>query len=671
MDKRGRYLLKRYYSWPFFAGIVFAVAVPVTMLLYGWKTGLAVLAAAALYYLVALILFLIFRSRIEKKLVDFGQLFSEAEKRMLKDVTVPFAFSNGDGQILWCNPAFSNAFLAGKTNGLLSGVFPEADSIRFADEELTHVTNGDRNFAMEIARAPENLIAEFSDLTSKEETELYLLYLTDETDLLYFKRTLAAERVVMALVYFDNYEEVMSSIEYVRRSLLSALLERKLNKHFSELNAVIRKLEKDRFFVVMNQESLWQLENEKFPLLEDIKTVSIGNDMAVTLSIGVGTGGESYEKNYEFARAAIDMALGRGGDQAVIKSKSEIRYFGGKTKGTERNTRVKARTKAHALRELIEAKDKVVIMGHPISDMDCLGAAVAVYRAAKFSGKKASIVIGDVSSSVFPIVQSFRDSEEYEEDMFLTPEEAKSVVGKDTLLVVVDTNRPSYTVCPELLSMTSSIVVIDHHRQGRETIESALLSYVEPYASSASEMAAEIAQYYDENIKFRAQEADAVFAGIVMDTNNFEDKAGVRTFEAAAYLRRCGADVTRVRKFFRDSIEDYKLRAETVQSAEVFKDGYIIGICPQSGANPNQTVVAAQAANELLEIRGIKASFVLTEYEGRVFLSARSIDEVNVQVMMEKLGGGGHLSVAGAQFEGITVEEAVERLKAVIEEESV
>ncbi|MBO4411340.1 MAG: DHH family phosphoesterase [Lachnospiraceae bacterium] len=671
MEAKSKSEMKLFFRWPFFAGIVFVPAVLIAFLNLEQIWGFVALGFVLVYYLTLVLVYLILRNRIERRLVRYGESFAAAEGRLVREIDIPAAFTDGEGMIYWQNNAFRKTFSTeGRLESSLFKLFPNIETFNPETEEIYHVQFNDRQYRLEADRVPDNMVAEFEALTDRKDVSLYLIYLEDETDLLYYKQTLSEEKAVMALVYFDNYEEVMSDIEDVRRSLLSAMLERVLNKSFAGVRAVIRKLEKDRFFVVMKQESLWRLEEQKFPLLEEVKNLNIGNDMPITISIGIGLGGESFERNYEYARAAIDMALGRGGDQAVIKSPTEVRYFGGKMKSTERNTRVKARTKAHALRELIEAYDRVMIMGHPISDLDCIGAAVGIYRAARFSGKKAHIVLGDVSTSVKPLLATFTGNADYEEDLFIKPEEARQVTGKDTLLVVVDTNRPSYTVCPELLTMAPSVVVIDHHRQGRETIENAELSYVEPFASSASEMAAEVVQYYDDAIKLKPVEADAVFAGIVMDTNNFEDKAGVRTFEAAAYLRRCGADVTRVRKLFRDSMQDYKLRAETVSRAETFGDGYIISICPSIEGNPNQTVVAAQAANELLEIRGIKASFVLTDYEGKIFLSARSIDEVNVQVMMEKLGGGGHLSVAGAQFTGITMEEAVERLKAVIEEES-
>ena len=379
----------------------------------------------------------------------------------------------------------------------------------------------------------------------------------------------------------------------------------------------------------------------------------------------MGMNGESYIRNYEYARTAIDMALGRGGDQAVVKDGEKITYYGGKSQQLEKTTRVKARVKAHAMRELMETKDKLLIMGHRIGDPDSFGATIGIYRIAAAFNKKAHIVINSVNSSVRPMMDRFKDNPDYPEDLFLTGEEAAQRADANTMLVVVDVNRPSITEAPELLKLVKTIMVLDHHRQSSEIIENAVLSYVEPYASSACEMVAEILQYVGDGIKMKSVEADAMYAGIVIDTNNFMNQAGVRTFEAAAFLRRNGADVVRVRKLFRDRVEDYRARAEAVRRAEIFEKEFAISECPSEGLE-SPTVIGAQAANELLNIIGIKASFVMTQVKDTIFFSARSIDEVNVQVMMEKLGGGGHRTIAGAQLKDTTLEQARERLKEML-----
>ena len=326
---------------------------------------------------------------------------------------------------------------------------------------------------------------------------------------------------------------------------------------------------KDKYLVVMRKKSVSQLQSARFDILEDVKTVNIGNEMAVTLSIGVGLDGLTYAQNYEFARNAIDLALGRGGDQAVLKTPETIIYYGGKSQQVEKNTRVKARVKAHALKEIIAGKDKVLIMGHRMADVDSFGAAVGIYRIAQALDRKAHIVLNDISNTLQPVVDLFSNNPEYDEDMIVSSSQAMEIAGNNAVLVVVDVKRPSITECPDLLGICKSIVVLDHHRQGTDTIENATLSYVEPYASSTCEMVSEILQYTADNIKIRTEEADCMYSGIMIDTNNFMSKTGVRTFEAAAFLRRNGADVTRVRKMFREDAADYKTKADAVSQAEI------------------------------------------------------------------------------------------------------
>ena len=306
-------------------------------------------------------------------------------------------------------------------------------------------------------------------------------------------------------------------------------------------------------------------------------------------------------------------------------------------------------------------------MGHRIADVDSFGAAVGLYRKAKSLDRKAHIVLNQATTSVKPLVDLFVDNENYETDMIVNSAQALELPTSNAVLIVVDVNKPSLTECPDLLKLCKSIVVLDHHRQGSETIENATLSYVEAYASSTCEMVSEILQYINDGVKVRSDEADCMYSGIMIDTNNFMSKTGVRTFEAAAFLRRCGADVTRVRKLFRDDAVEYKTKADAVSQAEIYRNDYAISVC-KSDDIESPTIVGAQAANELLNIKGIKASFVLTEYQGKIYVSARSIDEVNVQVITERLGGGGHMTIAGCQFEGITVSEGIAKIKACLDE---
>ena len=575
------------------------------------------------------------------------------------------------GKILWLNEEFAR--LTGKSKRYrkcISSLFPEISQEKLPKKEDAEimVQFEKRDYKVVMRRISMKKLLEESGLLEIEEgSDLIACYLFDETELNQYIRQKEDEKLVTGLLYLDNYEEALNSVEEVRRSLLAALIERKLNKYFSDVDGLIKRLEKDKFILVMRQRSLEELKKKRFNILEEVKTVNIGNDMAVTISIGIGINAPTYAQNYEYSRIAIDLALGRGGDQVVIKDKDQMTYYGGKSQQMGKNTRVKARVKAHALREFMVSKDKVVVMGHKISDVDSIGAGIGIYRAAKSLNKKAHIVVNHPTMSVRPIMENFLKNPDYDEHMFIDSEEAKEIVDNNTVVVVVDTNKPSYTECEELLHKTKTIVVLDHHRQGSEMIQNAVLSYIEPYASSACEMVAEILQYFSDDIRIYNIEADALYSGIIIDTNNFTAKTGVRTFEAAAFLRRCGADVTRVRKMFRDDVKSYRAKAEAIRHVETYKNCFAIAVCPSEDID-SPTVVASQAANELLNVDSIKATFVLTDYQGKIFISARAIDEVNVQLIMEKMGGGGHINMAGAQLPGATIEEAIRQLKETLDQ---
>lgn len=624
------------------------------------------------YFAVMLFAYLHNKPRLVDEMITFAAQYGTVQKQLLNEFEIPYALVDYNAKILWVNKRFTE--LTGKDKQFhksISVIFPTLtkEILRKTEEASQHLTLDDRDFSVVMRRIYFDTMAEGSDIISMDANDEYLtaVYLFDETRLSHYIRENEEQRLVTGLVYIDNYDEALDSIEDVKRSLLVALIDRKVNKYFAEIDALVRKIEKDRYFVVFKNKYLEQLREDRFSLIEDVKTVRVGNEMAVTLSIGIGGGGDSYAQNYEYAHMSIDLALGRGGDQVVVREGEDVCYYGGKTQQVERNTRVKARVKAHALREIIQSKEHVIVMGHSISDVDCLGAAVGVYCAARMLGKKAQIVVNEVTSSLRPLVDGFSIEKGYPADLFIRSDEAMLLTNRDTLLMVVDVNRPSHTECPELLRRTDTVCVFDHHRQGSEIIEGPVLSYVEPYASSACEMIAEVLQYFPENIKLEPHEADCIYAGILIDTNNFMTKTGVRTFEAAAYLRRAGAEVTRVRKMLRNDMSAYKARAEAVRHAEVYRGCFAISICPADNVE-SPTIVCAQAANELLNIVGIKASFVLTEYQSKIYVSSRSIDEINVQLIMERLGGGGHLSVAGAQLTDCSVMQAKHIIEDTIDE---
>lgn len=663
--------LEIYLQWPLLLSAL-VLAMSVIVGLVDVTAGVVAGIFAAIYMGAAIWLYIYKRKLLLRGMVEFSSEYAWIQKNLLADMLQPYAVADNDGQIIWMNCAFSNLIgldhLARKNLQLL---FPEINKemLKKEDEVVTvHSSFGEYKYRIDMRRVPLEKAAALQEDIAENVKSQYLIavYLFDETEILYYKQQINDQKLVAGLIYLDNYDEALESVEEVRRSLLMALIDRKINKSISAMNGIVKKMEKDKYLFVIRQQYVEKIEENRFSLLEEVKAVNIGNEMAVTLSIGMGMNGDSYSQCYEFARVAIDMALGRGGDQAVIKDGQKIRYFGGKAQQVEKQTRVKARVKAHALRELMESKDRVLIMGHRMADIDSFGAAVGIYRIATAMGKKAHIVINEITSSVRPMMERFVGNSDYPEDLFLTGAKAVDVVDGATMLVVVDVNRPAITDAPELLKLVKTIVVLDHHRQSSEIIANAVLSYAEPYASSTCEMVAEVLQYIADGIKMKAAEADAMYAGIMIDTCNFVNQTGVRTFEAAAFLRRNGADITRVRKLFRDNMADYQARAEAIRQAEVFEDAFAISVCPSEGLE-SPTIVGAQAANELLNINGIKASVVLTPYNGAVYLSARSIDEVNVQVMMEKLGGGGHRTIAGAQLKDVTVEEAEKRVKEVIQ----
>lgn len=672
MKKKMKYKgqFKIYIMWPLYSAILFLL-LDVVLFTQNIRCGIIGGVFTLIYGVFALIFLLRRQPLLTKAMVEFAADYAQVQKTLLEDFKVPYGLIDETGRIIWLNHEFKNLLHRESAyRKSLTGVFSDIDEKVFdTDEEefSTDIVYEERNYRVDFRKlAIDSLMEDNPLLQVKNVPSLMAVYLFDETDMKHYIQKLHDERIVVGLIYIDNYDEALESIDELRRSLLAGLVERKISKYITNGNGIVKKLEKDKYLLVFSYKYLEVLRTDKFSVLEDVRTTDIGNAMAVTLSIGIAAGYENFNKNYEMARAAIDLALGRGGDQAVIKEGEQTTFFGGKSTTVEKNTRVKARVKAHALRELIEVADNVIIMGHRISDADALGAAIGIYRAAKSLNKHANIVLNDVTRSLRPTVETFIGVPEYEEDLFIKNNEVMQYVSDNTLLVVVDVNRPGYTECPELVEKCRTIVVLDHHRQSGDTIDHAVLSYIEPYASSACEMVAEILQYIGDNVKLKSAEANAIYAGIIVDTNNFTNKAGVRTFEAAAFIRRSGADIVKVRKLLRDDMNEYKARAEAVRHAEVYRNSFALAVCPSANLE-SPTIVGAQAANELLNINGVKASIVFTYFNDEVYLSARSIDEVNVQLIMEKLGGGGHMTIAGAQLKDVTVDEAIELVKKTLD----
>ena len=664
--------LSAFFRIPLLLGIFLA---GITVLLYFiyWPTGVILTVFLVIYFIFTLYLYLNYSEILRREMIDFATSYGQLQGELLKEFEVPYALLDETGKIMWLNDAF--CVVSHKDEDYrrsITTVFPTIRrEILPVDEKGIRipVEMEGSSFMAYIEKVDlDDLLPSNTMLDEKARTgKLYSMLLIDDTAARLAIQEVDDQSIVVGFVYIDNYEEAVDPLEDVRKSLLVALIDRKVTKYFASIDGICSKLEKDKYLVVMRKKSLRQLEENHFDLIEDAKTVKIGNEMAITLSIGIGLDGLSYAQNYEFARNAVDLALGRGGDQAVIKNSENVTYYGGKSRQVEKSTRVKARVKAQALKEIIDSRDKIFIMGHRLGDPDSFGASLGIYMIARTMNKKAHIVINDRTVSLKQVIRLFENNENYPKDMTIDSAAAIEEVTDNSALVVVDVNKPSLTECPELLKNCKSIVVLDHHRQGKEVIENATLSYVEPYASSACEMVSEILQYIGENIKVRPEEADAIYGGIVVDTINFTNRAGVRTFEAAAFLRRCGADVTRVRKLFREDVDAYRAKADAVSRAQIFREVYAISEC-ESEDVASPTVIGAQAANDLLGIKGVRASFVFTRYQGKVYISARSIDEVNVQLIMERMGGGGHLNVAGCQLENVSVEKAMEMLRTTISE---
>ena len=686
-----------YQKFPIYYSILF-----IPLVVYTWlkdkQMCIVTSSIFVLYVFITVTLYFVDKKRYIKELVEFATDYTQIQRRLIKGIELPYGLIDTDGKMLWYNNALEN--MCGNVEmKSIESVFHEIkmDIIDFNSENerpSTYLTYDSKFYRVDFVKIPleEEFVsqngkkhntpasdeADSREVPQKEQKKkekqqadiagtgryLIAMYFFDETEINRLTKENADQKMVAGLIYLDNYDDALESVEDVRRSLLIGLIDRKINKYFATYNAVVRKLEKDKYFIAIKQKYVSALQSNKFSILDEVRGVNIGNEMAVTISIGLGVNGDEYTQNCEYSRIAIDLALGRGGDQAVVKDGEKIYFYGGKSKQVEKNTRVKARVKAHALRELLETKEKVIIMGHKIGDIDSLGSAIGILRAVKTLNKQAYIVINEITSSIRPMLDLLNQDEEYE-NVFINSEEARAIVDINTAIVVVDVSRPSYVECPEILLKSKAVVVLDHHRRSSDIIENASLSYIEPYASSASEMVAEILQYFYDGIKIRVIEAEAMYAGIMIDTNNFSKNTGVRTFEAAAFLRKCGVDVARIRQIFRDSMEDYKAKAKAISSAEVFDEKYAIAVCPSEGLD-SPTVVGAQVANELLNIRGIKASFVLTEHNSRIYISARSTGDLSVQLIMEKLGGGGHLDTAGAQLENVSINEAKEIVKKTV-----
>jgi c-di-AMP phosphodiesterase-like protein len=697
--------------------IALLVVMVVCLFFVNIVAGVIALIFSAVYSALVVIFYIRFRSSSEAAFANIAMENGRVQKDLIREFPVPYAILDKNGKIAWVNDEFSKITETSKRKLMRMTVMQVFEGIthEMIPEELGAVNAGivykGREYSAEIKRIEVNRANQeiSADIDTPEDTadgayteknnsqdtsgkekpssegkgitgilkgknktanETFVaMYLFDVTEHNRLAKENEEQKLVAGLIYIDNYDEIFDDLEEVRHSLLIALVDRKINKYMANVDAIVKSLEKDKYMFVMPRKYLPQLQENKFALLDEVKAINIGNDLPLTLSISLGTDYSSFIENFEAARSAMELALGRGGDQAVLKSADKITYYGGKSQGTEKSTRVKARVKTLAFKELVETKEKVIIMAHKNPDMDAFGSAIGVYRMVSSMNKKAHIVINEVSSAISPIYGNFTSNSMYGDDMIINNEQALEMIDADTMLVVVDVNNPVLTECQELIAYAKTVVVFDHHRQTKDIISNATLSYVEPFASSACEMIAEMLQYMDEKIKLRPSEADAMYAGILIDTDNFLTKTGVRTFEAAAYLRRSGADVMRVRKMFRTDIETYRQKADGVRNAEMVLGAFAISVIePKEDGVESPIVLTAKIANEMLNIADVRASFVVAQLGPDVKISARSIDDVNIQIIMERMGGGGHANIAAAQFENAKAEDVKEELIKLLEE---
>lgn len=565
------------------------------------------------------------------------------------DIPVPYAVIDGDFNIIGCNDEFLQ-LMGCKcfVNLNIKEKFPQYN------EHLNNqiVKIGERDFRIYSSHAE---LADGNIANS--------LCFMDVTEIQTLKDSLENDKTVVGLIYIDNYDEVIESVDDSAIPMLTAIVDRKLTALIHDARGILRKTEKDRYFFCITYEALLDIQKSKFDILNEIRSITIGEHIPVTLSIGIGIGEVTLEAAMKSAKAAIDLALGRGGDQALIKNGDKYIFYGGKSGEVSHNARIRARVKADALSELIAESEKVYVMGHKIADADCFGSSMGIYRIAKSLGKSCSIILDGIPSTIKKIADKFGDNPDYE-DLIVNSQDAWANITDNTLLIIVDTHINSRVESVDVLNRASKVVVFDHHRKSTDFIEKAVMVYHEPYASSACELVTEMIQYIGEKVKLKSAEADALLAGITVDTQNFSMKTGTITFEAAAFLKRCGADGIRVRKLLQEDLSVFKAKAQAVAGTELIAEGMYMAVCPSDFGN--SAITAAQAADELLDVEGIKASFVLCDDNGTIFVSARSLGEINVQVILEKIGGGGHQTISGAQFRDKTVEEVKEIVKDAV-----
>ncbi len=577
-------------------------------------------------------------------------------KECLIEAPMPVAIFRNDDGIIWTNDSFDEIFegkdLFGTSAEKLLGRKNFIADLFSKGKLQFDITFGEKHY---------NVCANAVKQDKKDvDLSFGVIYMFDDSTTYELAKKYYNEQPTVAIISVDNYDDVLINTPESYRSMFIAEIDNKIYDWFKEAGCVIKKYERDKYLVVFPREFLEVMKARKFSILDEVKEIKCGNKFSATLSIGVGCDAPELSLRSEYAASATNLALGRGGDQAVIKDDENVNFYGGKTREHEKTTKVRARVTALALKELILHASNVIIMGHKYADMDSIGAAVGVHAIAKSLGKEAYIVYDYTSPSVNSIVSRIKENTDYK-NMIISKQDANGYIDESSLVVVVDTHRPAYTECPSLLENECNVVLIDHHRRGEEFVENAALVYHEPYASSTCEMVAELLQYVGDKLKVSAFEAEALYAGIMVDTKDFSMKTGVRTFEAAAYLKRCGVNISEIRKFFRNDFNSFVLISKIVTDAEIVNNNIAISVFKTKNGADVRTI-AAQAADKLVSVSGIEASFVIVEEENESSVSGRSGGNINVQIILEKLGGGGHQTIAGAQIKNMSGEEVKTKL---------
>ena len=563
----------------------------------------------------------------------------------------PLVIAETNGNLIFRNTKFNQEFANIDINNYLSKILN--------DVKLEIKNNDKKEKIYDEIKIDKKTYRLYGDYMPLRDEYIITIYFVDDTKLVELENLFENKDMYIGIIMIDNYEEIIQRIADDEKPQLIAEIEKRIYNWASDYKGLVLKSERDTFVCIFEKQYVKEIENKKFDILDTIKELQPVDKMQFTLSIAISNSGTNNLEKYKTAQAALDIVLGRGGDQAVIHEEDKYTFFGGRTQELEKRTKVKARIISHALEALITESDKVMIMGHNNSDMDCMGASMGIYRLAKTLNKEVHIVLNPKGENLVTFLNELKDNDEYN-DIILEPQNAISELSDDTLLIVVDTNKKNYVESPELLAKAKKIVVIDHHRRSPDYIESATLTFHEVYASSASELVTEIIEYAESEPELTSIEAEALYAGIMMDTKTFTFKTGVRTFEAAAYLRKCGVDIIKVKKWFQSDLDTYNKISNIIGKAELIYDSIAISIYDEDDVDSN--IVCAKAADELLTISNITASFVIGKLNDKICISGRSIGDINVQVILEKLGGGGHITLAGAQVEGMDIYQVKQEL---------